>query len=155
MNINMIVKLHYYGYKNISFYFFLRINEVLNMYAYQEEVIENIDDAIYKIEEMTEEHYRIHIGYRHTNEFENENIPIFVEVNGQFRFTQQTTIDEAYDCYSNCELWNFNRIEINDDIFLDINKLIDKVLKDNKKRENFYETLNKKLEILNESLDNI
>lgn len=154
MNINMIVKLHYCGYKDISFYF-LRINEVLNMYAYQEKVIENIDDAIYKIEEMTEEHYRIHMGYRHTNEFENENIPIFVEVNGQFRFTQQTTMDETYDCYSNCELWNFNRIEINDDIFLDINKLIDKVLKDNKKRENFYETLNKKLEILNESLDNI
>lgn len=150
----MIVKLHYCGYKDISFYF-LRINEVLNMYAYQEKVIENIDDAIYKIEEMTEEHYRIHVGYRHTNEFENENIPIFVEVNGQFRFTQQTTMDETYDCYSNCELWNFNRIEINDDIFLDINKLIDKVLKDNKKRENFYETLNKKLEILNESLDNI
>lgn len=154
MNINMIVKLHYCGYKDISFYF-LRINEVLNMYAYQEEIINNIDDAIYKIEEMTEEHYRIHIGYRHTNEFENENIPIFVEVNGQFRFTQQTTMDETYDCYSNCELWNFNRIEINDDIFLDINKLIDKVLKDNKKRKNFYETLNKKLEVLNESLDNI
>lgn len=125
------------------------------MYTYQEKVIENIDDAIYKIEEMTEEHYRIHMGYRHTNEFENENIPIFVEVNGQFRFTQQTTMDETYDCYSNCELWNFNRIEINDDIFLDINKLIDKVLKDNKKRENFYKILNKKLEILNESLDNI
>lgn len=150
----MIVKLHYCGYKDISFYF-LRINEVLNMYAYQEEIINNIDDAIYKIEDMTEEHYRIHIGYRHTNEFENENIPIFVEVNGQFRFTQQTTMDETYDCYSNCELWNFNRIEINDDIFLDINKLIDKVLKDNKKRKNFYETLNKKLEVLNESLDNI
>lgn len=32
------------------------------MYAYQEEIIENIDDAIYKIEEMTEEHYRIHMG---------------------------------------------------------------------------------------------
>lgn len=154
MNINMIVKLHYCGYKDIYFYF-LRINEVLNMYAYQEEIINNIDDAIYKIEDMTEEHYRIHIGYRHTNEFENENIPIFVEVNGQFRFTQQTTMDETYDCYSNCELWNFNRIEINDDIFLDINKLIDKVLKDNKKRKNFYETLNKKLEVLNESLDNI
>ena len=154
MNINMIVKLHYCGYKDISFYF-LRINEVLNMYAYQEEIINNIDDAIYKIEDMTEEHYRIHMGYRHTNEFENENIPLFVEVNGNFRFTQQTTMDETYDCYSNCELWNFNRIEINDDIFLDINKLIDKVLKDNKKRENFYETLNKKLEILNESLDNI
>lgn len=150
----MIVKLHYYGYKNISFYF-LRINEVLNMYAYQEEVINNIDDAIYKIEEMTEKHYRLHMGWRHTNTFGDRNIPLFVEVNGDFRFTQQTAMDETYDCYSKCELWNFNRIEINDDIFLDINKLIDKVLKDNKKRENFYETLNKKLEILNESLDNI
>lgn len=125
------------------------------MYAYQEEVINNIDDAIYKIEEMTEKHYRLHMGWRHTNTFGDRNIPLFVEVNGNFRFTQQTSMDETYGCYSNCELWNFNRIEINDDIFLDINKLIDKVLKDNKKRENFYETLNKKLEILNESLDNI
>lgn len=113
------------------------------------------DDAIYKIEEMTEKHYRLHMGWRHTNTCGDRNIPLFVEVNGNFRFTQQTAMDETYDCYSNCELWNFNRIEINDDIFLDINKLIDKVLKDNKKRENFYETLNKKLEILNESLDNI
>lgn len=125
------------------------------MYAYQEEVINNIDDAIYKIEEMTEKHYRLHMGWRHTNTFGDRNIPLFVEVNGNFRFTQQTSMDETYGCYSNCELWNFNRIEINDDIFLDINKLIDKVLKDNKKRENFYETLNKKLEVLNESLDNI
>lgn len=30
------------------------------MYAYQEEIINNIDDAIYKIEEMTEKHYRLH-----------------------------------------------------------------------------------------------
>lgn len=125
------------------------------MYAYQEKVINNIDDAIYKIEEMTEKHYRLHMGWRHTNTFGDRNIPLFVEVNGNFRFTQQTSMDETYDCYSNYELWNFNRIEINDDIFLDINKLIDKVLKDNKKRENFYETLNKKLEVLNESLDNI
>lgn len=125
------------------------------MYAYQEEVINNIDDAIYKIEEMTEKHYRLHMGWRHTNTYGDRNIPLFVEVNGDFRFTQQTAMDETYDCYSKCKLWNFNRIEINDDIFLDINKLIDKVLKDNKKRENFYETLNKKLEILNESLDNI
>ena len=125
------------------------------MYAYQEEVINNIDDAIYKIEEMTEKHYRLHMGWRHTNTFGDRNIPLFVEVNGNFRFTQQTAMDETYHCYSKCELWNFNRIEINDDIFLDINKLIDKVLKDNKKRENFYETLNKKLEVLNESLDNI
>lgn len=125
------------------------------MYVYQEEVINNIDDAIYKIEEMTEEHYRIHMGYRHTNEFENENIPLFVEVNGQFRFTQQTTMDETYNCYSKCELYNYNRIEINKDIFLDINKLIDKILKENAKREEFYEKLSANLEALNKTLDEI
>ena len=59
------------------------------MYKYQEETIDNIDDAIEKIEKMTEEHYRIHIGFRHTHDFEDENIPIFVEINGQHRFTQQ------------------------------------------------------------------
>lgn len=65
---------------------------------------------------------------------------------------------KAYIIIENIILdYNKNQIKkmTYDDIFLDINKLIDKVLKDNKKRENFYKTLNKKLEILNESLDNI
>ena len=47
------------------------------MYKYQEEVIDNINDAIDTIEEMTEEHYRIHIGYRN-DELNEQNIPIFV-----------------------------------------------------------------------------
>ena len=114
------------------------------MYKYQEKIIDGIDDAVYKIEQITEEHHRIHMGWRHTNEFGNLNIPIFVEVNGNFRFTQQTAMDEAHDCYSKCELYNYNRIEINEDIFLDINKLIDKVLKENAKREEFYNSLNDK-----------
>lgn len=123
------------------------------MYKYQEEIIDNIDDAVYKIEQMTEEHYSIHIGYRHTNDFEQENIPIFVEVNGDIRFTQQTIEDEMYDCKSRCEIGNYNRIEIFEDIFLDLNKLIDKVLKENKKREEYYEKLGAKLEAINETLD--
>ena len=121
------------------------------MYKYQEKVIDGIDDAVYKIEQITEEHFRLHMGWRHTNEFENANIPIFVEVNGNFRFTQQTAMDEVHDCYSKCELYNYNRIEINEDIFLDINKLIDKVLKENAEREEFYNSLNEKLNRLNES----
>ena len=110
------------------------------MYQYQEEVIDNINDAIDTIEEMTEEHYRVHIGYR------NENIPIFVEVNGDFRFTQQTEKDEYYEHYSRCELYNHNRIK------LEFNKLIDKIIKDNKKRKQFYEQLNVELKALNKSL---
>lgn len=125
------------------------------MYKYQEEIIEGIDDAVYKIEEMTEEHYRIHIGYRHTHNFEDENIPIFVEVNGTSRFTQMRNIDECYDNYSRCEIYNFNRVEIDEEVFLDLNKLIDKVLKDNKKREEFYEKLGANLTALNKTLAEI
>lgn len=116
------------------------------MYKYQEKVIDNINDAIDTMEQMTEEHYRIHIGYR------NDNIPIFVEINGNFRFTQQTQKDEYYEHYSKCELYNHNRIELFEDIFLQLNKLIDKIIKDNKQRKQFYEQLNLELKALNKSL---
>ena len=130
-----------------------KYKEELKMYKYQEKVIDGIDDAAYKIEQMTEEHHIIHIGYRHTTDFEKENIPIFVEINGDSRFTQETAADEFYDCKSRCEIWNYNRIEIFEEVFLDLNKLIDKVLKENKKREEFYEKLRANLEALNKTLD--
>lgn len=122
------------------------------VYKYQEEVIENIKKAVDKIEEMTEEHYRLHIGFRYTNKFEEENIPIYVEINGNHYFTQQTNMDYNYDSYSRCDLLNFNRVELNQSVFLDLNTLIDKVIKDNHKREIFYEKLNKELKALNLSL---
>lgn len=122
------------------------------MYKYQEEVIDNIDDAIDKMEQMTEEHYRVHIGYRETNDFDQENIPIFVEINGDFRFTQQTNMDESYDHYSKCELYNHNRIKLFEDVFLELNKLLDKIIKDNKQRKQFYEQLNVELKAFNKSL---
>ena len=122
------------------------------VYKYQEKVIEEISDAIDTIEEMTEEHYRIQIGYRHTNKFNQENIPIFLEINGDSQFTQQTNMDSQYDYYSRCPLLNYNRIELFNDIFLDLNKLIDKIIADNKKRETFYNVLNNQLQALNESL---
>lgn len=125
----------------------------LKMYKYQEKVIDGIDDAVYKIEQMTEEHYELQIGWRHTTDFEKENIPIFVEINGNSRFTQETAADEFYDCKSRCEIGNYNRIEIFEDVFLDLNKIIDKVLKENKKREEFYEKLSANLEALNKTLD--
>ena len=121
------------------------------MYKYQEEVIDNIDSAIDTMEQMTEAHYRVHIGYRNDN-LNEQNIPIFVEVNGNFRFTQQTRNDEYYEQYSKCELYNHNRIELFEDIFLELNKLIDKIIKDNEQRKQFYEQLNAELNALNKSL---
>lgn len=123
------------------------------MYKYQEKVIDSIDDAVYKIEQMTEEHITLHIGWRHTTDFEKENIPIFVEINGNSRFTQETYVDECYDMRSRCEIGNYNRIELFEDIFLDLNKIIDKVLKENAKRKEFYEKLGANLEALNKTLD--
>lgn len=123
------------------------------MYKYQEKVIDGIDDAVYKIEQMTEEYYELQIGWRHTTDFEKENIPIFVEINGNSRFTQETYADECYDMRSRCEIGNYNRIELFEDIFLDLNKIIDKVLKENAKRKEFYEKLGANLEALNKTLD--
>ena len=125
------------------------------MYKYQEEVVSEIDKASSTIEEMTEEHYRIHIGWRHTNVLYQENIPLFLEINGDSRFTQQTRMDESFDSYSYCELENYNRVELHDDVFLELNKLIDRVISDNKKREAFYDKLNRQLQALNMSLDTI
>lgn len=122
------------------------------MYKYQEEIIEQLEDAIEKLETMTEEHYRLHIGFRHTNNFDEENIPIYVEINGSSIFTQQTNQDQYYDFYSRCDIYNYNRIELFQDIFLNINNLIDKIIKDNKKREKFYNKLNIELQALNKSL---
>ena len=122
------------------------------VYKYQEEVIENIITAIEKMEEMTEEHYRVHIGFRHTNRLDEPHIPIYVEVNGDYYFTQQTLMDNLYDGFSKCEIFNYNRVELNQDVFLDLNKLIDKILKDNHKRESFYDKLNKELQSFNIAL---
>lgn len=122
------------------------------MYKYQEEVIEELDAACDSIEEMTNEVYRIHIGWRHTNRFDEENIPIYLELNTSNRFVQQTNIDAAYDTYRICEIYNYNRISLNEDIFIELNKLIDKVIEDNKKREKFYEKLNLELKALNKTL---
>ena len=112
------------------------------VYQYQEETIDEIDNACYSIEKMTEEKYRVHIGWRHTNKLEEENIPIYVEINTNNRFVQQTNLDSQYGTYSRCELWNENRVELNNDIFLDLNKLIDKIIEDNKKRKEFIQKNN-------------
>ena len=124
------------------------------MYKYQEEVIDNIDSAIDTMEQMTEANYRVHIGYRNDN-LNEQNIQIFVEVNGNFRFTQQTRNDEYYEHYSKCELYNHNRIELFEDIFLELNKLIDKIIKDNEQRKQFYEQLNVDLKALHKSLSTL
>lgn len=125
------------------------------VYKYQEETIDEIDKACYSIEQMTEEKYRVHIGWRHTNEIDEENIPIYLEINTPNRFVQQTNLDNSYGWYSRCELGNYNRVELNGDIFIELNKLIDKVISDNKKRERFYEKLNGELKALNKSLEGI
>lgn len=125
------------------------------VYKYQEETIDEIDKACYSIEEMTEEMYRLHIGWRHTDEVDEENIPIYLEINTSNRFVQQTNLDNTYDWYSRCELENYNRVELNSDIFIELNKLIDKVISDNKKRKRFYEKLNSELKALNKSLEEI
>lgn len=122
------------------------------MYKYQEETFHQISQAIDKLEEMTEEHYRVQIGFRHTNNIDEANIPIFMEINNDYKFSQQRLLDIQMDCYTKCDIYSKDRIELFDDIFLKIVQIIDTIIQDNKKREKFYKKLELQLKALNTTL---
>lgn len=125
------------------------------MYKYQEELINNLQDSIMKIQEMTEEHYKLIIGEcRFTDKREIlGTFNVYMVINGEDFFC----IDDGgigYDYYgteiAHCGQYLF---KFDENIFIKLNNLIDKILDENKKREETYENLNRKLEELNKSLE--
>ena len=125
-------------------------------YKYQLETIEELKKAINKIEDLTEEHHRIEIAtVIDNNSFEQNNETIFAEINGLSYFTKQSDLDYMMckDIYRKCEPQYYSRIHFKKNIFLELNNLIDKIIKDNKKRENFHKILNYELKALNETLN--
>ena len=101
---------------------------------------------------MTEEHYRLKIGYIHTNNIDEANIPIFIEINGDYKFSKQNLMDMQYNHHSKCDIYSKDRIELFDDIFLKIVQIIDTIIQDNKKRKKFYQKLELQLKALNTTL---
>lgn len=123
------------------------------MYNYQEEVVNLIEKSVEKIERMTEENYSVKIGsYTSTRFVEEEVVPIFVEINGKYRFSEETDNDRILGIHSKCYILEENNVKIDDDVFLKLNDLIDKVIEDNTEREAYYERLNHRLQAMVESL---
>lgn len=123
------------------------------MYTYQEKTIDLIEKSVEKIETLTEENYSIKIGsYTSTRFVEEEVVPIFVEINGKYRFSEETDNDRVFGIHSKCYIFEEDNVKIDDDVFLKLNDLIDKVIEDNTEREAYYERLNNMLEAMVESL---
>lgn len=119
------------------------------MYKYQEELTEQIVESLSQIEDMTEEHYVIHIGNLKDSEWERMGYPtdIYAETNAEDYFA----IDDVY--FSKSQL-TYKTVKFDEDIFLKFNKLIDKVIKDNKERKEFTEKLTEEMRALNKALKN-
>ena len=127
------------------------------MYQYQEQTIEEIEKAVTKVEQKTEEHYRLHIATIYDiDSLEPDNEYIYVEINGESRFTIQSDIDYNMSdgtYYRGCQPKNYNRVHFEKDIFLEINNLFDKVINDEKECKKFHERLNLELKALNKILE--
>ncbi|MBR3208694.1 MAG: hypothetical protein IKF82_00340 [Bacilli bacterium] len=130
------------------------------VYKYQKETIDEIKKIVDKLETMTNEHYRVKIGttIENISEFyngiENEIVPIFMEVNGEYYFTKQNEKERFFgEIYSKCEIEYLDILHLKKDIFLQMNKLLDTIITDNKEREQFHENLNYELKALNKALE--
>ena len=123
------------------------------VYKYQEKTIKELIEIINKLEEKTDEHYRREIGITYEdNGFEIEIVPIFLEVNGTYYFTKQNSKEYFHEVYRKCDIEYLDRVKFKKDLFLQLNNLLDDIIKDNKERKEFHDILNRELEILNKSL---
>ena len=125
------------------------------VYKYQKETINELKKVVGNLNEKTNEHYRVQIGTTlEDNGFEIEIVPIFLEINGKSNFTKQNEEERFYgNIYRECNLENLKKIYFIKNVFLKLNTLLDKIIKDNKKREEFHEKLNIELKALNNTLN--
>lgn len=125
------------------------------MFKYQAEIMKEIADALKKMEEMTEEKYAIKIGYELNDKTDVlGRLGIYGFVNHEKYFGDDDYgLRDGYNYYygENYETW-FDRFYINEDVFIKLNNLIDKIITDNKKRDEFHENLLNELKSFNKAL---
>ena len=130
------------------------------MYEYQKSTIKEIFKAIKKIEEKTLETYTVEIGVAEDEQWNgNEYITykgtLLARTNKNCTFAikeEDSFVDDFVKTIDNSDIDVIDKVTINDDVFITLNHLLDDVLKDNQKREEFHNKLDIKLQALNESL---
>lgn len=132
------------------------------IYKYQKEMLKEIKNAVTKIEQKTNERYKICIGqaditkteygaFRNTeHQFDGE---LYLLINYSSSFEVSESVLGIRDGITFSDIDFFNWIKIDKNIFLKLNQLIDKVSKDNTEREQFYNELNMQLKAYNQAME--
>lgn len=127
------------------------------MYKYQMETINQIKDCAEKLEKITQEKYSLTIGTI-TDEFWNGTNWTTKEGDLQLLLNHENNRfciigDFGLEIATLVDIDDGAKINLEQNVFLKLNNLVDKVYNDNTKRKQFHESLNKQLESLNNILD--
>ena len=122
------------------------------MYKYQEETLAYLEKSKEKLEKLTNSKMSLKIGtirgeYLNASGYYEETRDLYFCINDSNGVFQ--TVGDAGCSYG---VNDDDFLRLDKDIFLKLNKFIDKIYRNKKEREEFHEKLNRELEALNKSL---
>lgn len=124
------------------------------VYKYQLETVEYLKELSEKLEKITEAKMTLKIGYVRGEflapwgTYYNGNGDLYLHINCKDYFSTITEIKREYFSEPDSDMY----IKFDSNIFLKLNEWIEKIYSDKRKRENFYDKLNRELKALNLSL---
>lgn len=130
-----------------------------NLYKYQIETLQELDKIPEKLETRTNEKYLILISddvkytYFNMNNYITVSSKLYLAVNAEDNFIIIDDLCGDKELFNLTQILNNDiKIKFNKNVFLNINKTIDRIIKDNAAREAFHEKLNYELQALNKNL---
>lgn len=130
-----------------------------NLYRYQLKTLQELDKIPEKLETRTNEKYLILISddvkYTYFNMNNYITVPgsLYLAVNAESNFILIDDLCGTEELFNLTQILNNDiKIKFNKNVFLNVNKTIDRIIKDNAAREAFHEKLNYELQALNKSL---
>ena len=128
------------------------------LYKYQIENLKELDEIADKLCGKTKEKYLIPIGscqftYFVNNGYNTDNGTLFLGINHEANFIFIDDFTDIEESFNLTQIFNNDiKIKFDKNVFLQINKKIDKIIKDNKERETFHNKLQQQLEAINMAL---
>ena len=116
--------------------------------------IERRQDNLSQVEVVQAEATKVNYGaFRNSERNLSGKLYLLINYPTSFKvFRKSDLLEELNEDITFSDIDFFSWIRFDDDIFLKINNVIDKILDDNKEREEFHEKLNQELKALNKSL---
>lgn len=124
------------------------------MYKYQEETLVHLEESKEKLEKLTDSKMSLKIGIIR-GEYLNTSGTRYCEETRDLYFCindSNGVFQTVGDIGCSYGINDDDFVRLDSDIFIKLNKFIDKIYKNKKEREEFHERLNRELEALNKSL---